>query len=87
MKFFQFCLLETIHIFCIAVGSSCAVAGWGATETSASSDKLLWAKVLIRNTTECRVENFITLLKHDLHDLTDLTVLLVKRPVIKTPSF
>ena len=73
-------MFETIRIFSIAVGSSCSIAGWGATETSGSSDKLLWAKVPIRNVTECRVKAFITFLRFDLHELTSLEVLLIKRP-------
>ena len=66
-------MFQTIHIVFIAVGSSCSVAGWGATETSGSSDKLLWAKVPIRNVTECRVRAFIHFLKVDLHKLTNKT--------------
>ena len=80
-------MFETIHIVFIAVGTSCSVAGWGKTETGFGSDELLWANVLIRNTTECRVDTFITFLKEDLKNLTGLRVLLVKRPHIKTTNF
>ena len=81
---------SVIHTVFIAVESSCSVAGWGATDPKRrfeTSNSLLWAKVSIRNTTECRVKTFITFLKEDLHNLTDSNVLLVKRLDIKTPSF
>ena len=87
MKFVKFCLFETIHIVFITVGTSCSVAGWGKTETGFLSDELLWANVLIRNTTECRVDKFIRFLKEDLKNLTGLRVRLVKRPHIKTINF
>ena len=36
---------------------------------------------------ECRVKAFMKFLRYDLHELSGLTVLLVNRPYIKTPSF
>ena len=42
------------------------------TETRASSNSLQWAKVPIRNVTECRVRSFIYHLKQDLHVETGL---------------
>ena len=54
------------------MGSNCQIAGWGATETKKTSNTLLWAKVPIRNVTECRVRSFIYHLKQDLHVETGL---------------
>ena len=42
------------------------------TETRASSNSLQWAKVPIRNVTECRVRSFIYYLQYDLHVETGL---------------
>ena len=50
--------------------SDCQIAGWGVTETKETSNTLLWAKVPIRNVTECRVKTFIYFLKKDLHKMT-----------------
>ena len=50
--------------------SDCEIAGWGTTETKRTSNTLLWAKVPIRNVTECRVKAFIYFLKKDLHKMT-----------------
>ena len=67
-------MFEIIHVVFITVGSSCSVAGWGVvdTETRASSNSLQWAKVPIRNVTECRVRAFVYFLKYDLHNETGL---------------
>ena len=50
------------------MGSYCQIAGWGATETKKTSNTLLWAKVPIKNVTECRVKAFIFFLKNDLRN-------------------
>ena len=42
------------------------------TETRASSNSLQWAKVPIRNVTECRVRSFVYFLEQDLHAETGL---------------
>ena len=67
-------MFESIHIIFIVVGSSCSVAGWGVvdTKTRATSSSLQWAKVPIRNVTECRVRAFMYFLKADLHAETGL---------------
>ena len=67
-------MFETIYIVQIVVGSSCSVAGWGVndTKTEETSNSLLWAKVPIRNVTECRVRSFIYHLKQDLQSETGL---------------
>ena len=83
-------MFETINAVFIAVGSRCSIAGWGyINKNNPVSSTLQWAEVPTRNTTECRVESFITFLREDLrhHYLTDSNVLLVKRLDIKTPSF
>ena len=83
-------MFETINVVFIAVGSRCSIAGWGLIDKNTPvSSTLQWAEVPIKNTTECRVESFMTFLREDLkmHYLTDSNVLLVKRLDIKTPSF
>ena len=70
LKSAYFFCLKRYHIIHIAVESDCEIAGWGATETKRSSNTLLWAKVPIRNVTECRVKAFIYFLKKDLHKMT-----------------
>ena len=67
-------MFETIHIVLIVVGSSCSVAGWGVNDakTGETPNSLLWAKVPIKNMTECRVRSFIYFLKQDLHAETGL---------------
>ena len=69
-----FVCLKKKHIVYITVRSNCQVAGWGVinAKTKKTSNTLLWAKVPVRNVTECRVKAFIYFLKKDLRILTDL---------------
>ena len=67
-------MFERNHIVCVAEGSNCQVAGWGVIgkKSKETSSTLLWAKIPIRNVTECRVRSFIYYLKQDLHVETGL---------------
>ena len=52
--------------------TNCQVAGWGDLDDDARHipKVLQWAKVPIRNTTECRTNYFLNFLKGDMKNLT-----------------